>query len=194
MGTRHLICVVSDEEFKVTQYGQFDGDPENQGADIARFIHQHFRTDAWETFVKNVNACSYLTAETYQQCWVDAGANPGEPADAKTMDRFKVLFPQLARETGAKILSLILEEPQQLEDSLGFAGDGLFCMWSYVIDLDNSRLEVYAGLKDVEPQGRFASFESVHENYGPVTLVCASSFDELPDDFGEWVQRNLAAL
>ena len=30
MGTRHLICVVSDNQYRIAQYGQWDGYPEGQ--------------------------------------------------------------------------------------------------------------------------------------------------------------------
>lgn len=31
MGTRSLTCVVLDDQFKIAQYGQFDGYPSGQG-------------------------------------------------------------------------------------------------------------------------------------------------------------------
>ena len=40
MGTRHLICVVSDGDYKVAQYGQWDGYPSGQGAAILEFLHK----------------------------------------------------------------------------------------------------------------------------------------------------------
>ena len=34
MGTRHLICAISDDEYRIAQYGQWDEYPEGQGAAI----------------------------------------------------------------------------------------------------------------------------------------------------------------
>jgi hypothetical protein len=38
MGTRHLTMVVSNNETKVAQYGQWDGYPEGQGVTILTFL------------------------------------------------------------------------------------------------------------------------------------------------------------
>ena len=38
MGTRHLICAISDDEYRIAQYGQWDGYPEGQGAAILEFL------------------------------------------------------------------------------------------------------------------------------------------------------------
>ena len=47
MGTRHLICVVKDNEYKLAQYGQWDGYPEGQGVNILRFLRD-FDRDVFE--------------------------------------------------------------------------------------------------------------------------------------------------
>ena len=38
MGTRNLSCAYMDGEFKVAQYGQWDGYPEGQGLTILEFL------------------------------------------------------------------------------------------------------------------------------------------------------------
>lgn len=38
MGTRHLIAAVIDGEYKIAQYGQWDGDPEGQGLTVLDFL------------------------------------------------------------------------------------------------------------------------------------------------------------
>lgn len=40
MGTRHLIIVVSQQEVKVAQYGQWDGYPDGQGKRILTFLRK----------------------------------------------------------------------------------------------------------------------------------------------------------
>jgi len=39
MGTRNLTMVISDGKTKIAQYGQWDGYPSGQGADILAFLH-----------------------------------------------------------------------------------------------------------------------------------------------------------
>ena len=40
MGTRNLVCVVKGGEYKVAQYGQWDGYPTGQGETIVEFLLQ----------------------------------------------------------------------------------------------------------------------------------------------------------
>lgn len=42
MGTRHLICVQHNNEYKVAKYGQWDGYPSGQGAGILEFLKGSF--------------------------------------------------------------------------------------------------------------------------------------------------------
>lgn len=134
MGTRHLICVVSDGEYKLAQYGQWDGYPSGQGEAIVDFLLET-TPDDWKT-MKTHLAASRMMDE--------------DEAKAMGEDWGKVWIkkhPQMSRDSGAKTLKYILEtpEPYLAIDRLEFAGDSLFCEWAYVIDLDRSRLEVYKG-------------------------------------------------
>ena len=45
MGTRHLTCVVKDGDYKVAQYGQWDGYPSGQGIDILTFLREELNRD-----------------------------------------------------------------------------------------------------------------------------------------------------
>src|SRR4051812_12220434 len=38
MGTRHLTCVVQNGEYRVAQYGQWDGYPDGQGETVVAFL------------------------------------------------------------------------------------------------------------------------------------------------------------
>ena len=57
MGTRHLICVVKDGEFKVAQYGQWDGYFSGQGQNILNFL----RDDSFNLshFKEQLDKCYY---------------------------------------------------------------------------------------------------------------------------------------
>ena len=39
MGTRSLICVVKDKQYKLAQYNQWDGYPSGVGTEILDFLH-----------------------------------------------------------------------------------------------------------------------------------------------------------
>jgi hypothetical protein len=53
MGTRHLICVKHQDEYKLIQYGQWDGYLSGQGKDVYDFLQNEFER---ETFIKNLNS------------------------------------------------------------------------------------------------------------------------------------------
>lgn len=51
-------------------------------------------------------------------------------------------------------------------DSHEFLADSLFCEWAYIINLDTTRLEAYAGFnKNPSAKGRYAS-QSIEDNNG----------------------------
>lgn len=53
MGTRHLICIVQDNAFRLAQYGQWDGYFRGQGKEILSFLQQ-VDIDAFKAKVKNI--------------------------------------------------------------------------------------------------------------------------------------------
>ena len=133
MGTRHLICVFLDKKYKVAQYGQWDGYPQGQGVDILNFLHGLFANqDKVLEFTRKVEKISWLSNEERSATW-----------DKKRAQK----YPELSRDTGSKILSLIQDsaEPLKLRDRLDFSEDSLFCEWCYVIDFDKNTFEVYEG-------------------------------------------------
>lgn len=59
MGTRHLTCVVKNNEYKVAQYGQWDGYPSGQGVNILNFLKEMSQ----EKFLKGIDNCFEPTEE-----------------------------------------------------------------------------------------------------------------------------------
>jgi hypothetical protein len=169
MGTRHFIGAVLDGEFKIAQYGQWDGYPEGQGVDVLAFVAG---TDM-AAFKAKLAQCSWITKEQTEQV-------------NGTADWHKV-YPHLSRDAGADILTLVMgsEAGLFLADTRGFAGDSLFCEWGYVLDLDAEVLEVYRGFnKTPTPaDSRFPSGADWLEHtdgYEPVRLVKRFPFASLP--------------
>lgn len=170
MGTRHLIAVALDGKYKVAQYGQWDGYPSGQGKTILEFL----RKVDLNAFREKVARLRWLTK-----------------ADIAKVDKtpnWPTVYPHLSRDAGAKVLDLIMasEEPLRLQNSISFAGDGLFCEWAYVIDLDKGVLEVFSGFsKDRTPaESRFPSGADWlnKSDYAPVRLVTTFMLAGLPTD------------
>lgn len=169
MGTRHLIAAVIDGDFKLAQYGQWDGYPDGQGARVLDFV----RTSDMDAFKAKLRTCTWITKE--QTVVVIATPN------------WTKAFPHLSRDAGADVLTMILgsTEPLYLSDSRGFAGDSLFCEWAYVIDCDNDAIEVYRGFNSspTPADSRFPSGAEWLEkstDYQPVRLVKKFTFANLP--------------
>lgn len=179
MGTRHLVAVQIDGTYKIAQYGQWDGYPSGAGAIVLAFL----KTADLERFKRQVRRLSWISQEELERRWVQAGAKPGETfVSLAVAEAFKKRWPELSRDTGAKVLEIVYEaeQPLLLDDSIDFAKDGLFCEWAYVIDLDTNTFEVWEGFgKEPATEGRFPG--EVVDGYGPVFLRAKWSLDALPE-------------
>ena len=96
--------------------------------------------------------------------------------------------PEFSRDTGAKILDIVQGCPEgmELNDSISFAADGLFCEWIWVIDFDKRTYECYegGGSERLRPGERFYEFDSEDGDMGYHSphLVAAFPLDDLPDE------------
>lgn len=185
MGTRHLICVVKDGDYRVAQYGQWDGYPGGQGVDILNFLTKEMDREVFES---KLGLLSWATDAELHQQWEECGADGSDLVSVDIDGVHNTLYPENSRDTGAGILSIIqnLDRPSKLVNQLEFAGDSLFCEWAYVIDLDKNTLEVYEGfnkkrndilLKELE---RFSKFLKTEGEYDPVKLAKSFKLDNLP--------------
>ena len=148
MGTRHLICVVKNGEYKVAQYGQWDGQPSGQGSDILNFLKNEMNR---VKFKNQIEALSFISKEELEQMWIESGKDPNEKLiPMEISSKFKELYPENSKDTGSGILQLIQDSNRQLklDNSLNFANDSLSCRWGYVIDLDKNLFEVYEGANE----------------------------------------------
>lgn len=190
MGTRHLTFVINEGKTKVAQYGQWDGYPTGQGKTVLEFL-QDVDIKEFKEKLKNVR---FGTEDELQDRWVEAGASRGaEWIDLNVSKNMKDLYPELSRDTGATVLDIInkAERPILLNDSTGFAADGLFCEWDYVIDLDKNVLEVYKGFghEPLASTERFAylneSANKAHRDantqYAPISKLTEFYLDALPE-------------
>lgn len=60
MGTRSLICVFKDGEYKVAQYSQWDGYPEGHGIGVLKFLTKEMDRNLFET---KLNMVRYIVSK-----------------------------------------------------------------------------------------------------------------------------------
>jgi hypothetical protein len=177
MGTRNLTCVVLGGEFRVAQYGQFDGYPEGQGKTILEFLS----IVNLDEFKKKVALCRFGTDEEIEKAYApymtsEFGMNSDDSNRFYASD-----VGHLGRDHAGKILELIMDSENglMLQDAHTFASE-TSCNWAYVVDLDNERLEIYKQHYDkgIEAIGRFADLKD--GPYAPCSFIMAFSLRQLP--------------
>lgn len=177
MGTRHLTCVVLNGQYKVAQYGQWDGYPDGQGITALTFLRDKMDR---ATFEKKVAACSELSATEGRRI---------EDESRASGISWQRSHPELSRDTGADILELVQNSKNGLKLSLmpEFAADSLMCEWAWLVDLDANVFGAYEGFnkEPVSEDNRFASFQPHGNEYHQVKFVRSWPLDALPtnDEF-----------
>ena len=185
MGTRNLTIVYSNSEYKVAQYGQWDGYPEGLGVQLLRYL-KRIKIDELRSAV---NDCTYLSKEDFDE--INKKINKALNDNPKYS--WQKFYPELSRDTGGDILELIMfKNKTKLRNSLNFAADSLFCEWAYVIDLDKNAFEIYNGFNKttLDESERFYFLTPIAEKqyredpkeYYPVKYVTKYSLDNLPDE------------
>ena len=188
MGTRHLLAVQIDNEYKIAQYGQWDGYPDGQGASILEFLLGDYKK---QKFIDQLRKLSWITGEEHEARWAECGKKPdAEWVDMEISGKFTKKWPELGRDCGSGILRYIQEsdEPLKLKDNIDFAKDSLFCEWAYVVDIDKGTFEVFSGFntKPLDTSERFYTEEPPelsHDGgmeYYPVRLIKSYQLDKLP--------------
>ncbi len=172
MGTRNLTIVVSNGEYKLAQYAQWDGYPTGQGSEICDFIQNKMDK---AKFKKAIDSLKEIKPKELKALWVKFGAKEdSDLVSFEVADKFKAAMPEFSRDTGSKILGLIQDgKVKQVNNDLEFAGDSLFCEFAYVLDLDNDILEVYKGFNKtpLTKKDRFNFIRPKKDEYKPVKLV-----------------------
>ncbi len=163
MGTRNLTCVVLGGEYKVAQYGQWDGYPSGQGLTALNFL----RSTDLEAFKAKVQAARYLTDD--------------ECKDLESNRDWQTTHAHLSRNHGAAILEIIYKADAgiALGDHLSFAADGLMCEYAYVVDFDKSTFEVFEGFKKtaLQEDERFAGLPLPERSNGYAQVKLLHSFN-----------------
>lgn len=191
MGTRNLTCVFSKGEYKVAQYGQWDGYPEGQGATALEFLLGGGNIDALKA---KLPRCRFVDNEVDKEFIESYDRNApvwSSDPDNRTPEQKRWWSTYMTRDLGA----LILESISNSEDgeillggNVDFAGSSS-CEWAYVIDLDAEIFEIFKGFNEGPSVGRFSDFES-DSSYPPVSLVKSYDLNNLPsvDEFVSEIQ------
>jgi hypothetical protein len=187
MGTRHLTAVVLNGEYKIAQYGQWDGYPSGQGRTALAFLHSKKRR---EKLKKQLARCVFVTEEEMTEALAKLGLN--EWMTAEEANRFHAEFPFVNRDHGAYILDMVANttsNPIRLQNSISFAEDSLFCEWAYVVDFDKNTFEVYRGFNkspienEKERFAKMAKTKYDHAGeYYPIRLFKKYSLSKLPTE------------
>lgn len=182
MGTRNLTMVYLDGDYKVAQYGQWDGYPSGQGVTVLQFLRDKMVRPIFE---KKLRELSWISEDELRATWVGLGANPNESfVSFDIADKHTACYPQLSRDTGAGVLDLIYDslEPIKLSDERSFANDSLFCEWAYVIDLDKNMLEIYEGFNKtpLTPEDRFFDEHAEPKEVSGNTYYGIKKIGEIP--------------
>jgi hypothetical protein len=179
MGTRNLTLVLLNGEYKVAQYGQWDGYPSGQGLVVLNFLRT-MEIDKMRTALDHVK---FPTDEEAKQL-TDKVDTQGKIDGVDWLE----IYPQFSRDICAKILELVYtnkEEVLLLKNSLNFAADSLFCEWAYLVNLDNDTLEVYKGFNKsrLNEFDRFLFLEEkAEDDYHPIKIVKSYLLSALPTD------------
>lgn len=185
MGTRNLTMVFKDGEYKVAQYGQWDGYPGGQGLNALTFLRDELDRDK---FFAGLSRICEPTQELYDR--INAQIDRG--------GRVSDVCPSLSRDTCAKILGVIQDstEPVPLRLSVDYAGDSLSCEWIWLADFDRGTFEAYKGFnkEPLDPSERFANTpldpdghtfkdgDGGTYRYHQCKFVTSWPLDSLPDD------------
>ena len=184
MGTRNLTIVHKNGEYKVAQYGQWDGYPEGLGATLLNFL-KNVNMNSFRNAIDNV---SFYTQEELEE--ID------KQIDEIRKDipnyEWQRYYPHLSRDCGGDILNrIVFKGVDKVKNSINFAADSLFCEWAYVIDLDTNKFEVYKGFnkEELSSDERFYCMEEkcdkeniIQKNYHPIKFVKAYDLNNLPDE------------
>jgi hypothetical protein len=159
MGTRHFIGVVYKGEFKVAQYGQWDGYVSGQGKKIVQFLS----SADLNRFKLQIDKCRWITTAELNAKWAEFGvAENAEFVGCDISEKFGDVNPLLHRDCGANLFSLIEESDDNeilLQDASSVVHGDTWIEFAYVIDLDNEVLEVYSNRldKDAVDGNRFSA-------------------------------------
>lgn len=185
MGTRNLTMVYCDGQYRVAQYGQWDGYPSGQGLTALQFARDKMRESEFRSAVLN---STQISGEELKALWKEAGADNEGWVTMEVANKMRQLHPEFSRDTGADILEIVQSHPEgmKVDLDLAFAAESLFCEWAWLIDLDARTFEGYEGFnesRELTPEDRFYFLKDKEsDGYHGIQLAGKWHLDSLPTD------------
>tara|TARA_B100000745_G_C20033176_1_gene351828 strand:- start:28 stop:618 length:591 start_codon:yes stop_codon:yes gene_type:complete len=188
MGTRHLVAAIVDNEFRVAQYGQFDGYPTGQGQDLVDYLRKVDISELYER-VKQVRFANDEDIETVRELLNQFNKMLPDYEGYEELERKLEPF---APSCSSEIFEYLMDNPDclPLKDNSNFGKDSLFCEWAYIVNFDTNSLEVYKGfnMNPVPESNPFAkgfvphvpAYRAGEDPYHPVSLVAEYPLNDLP--------------
>ena len=170
IGTRGLMAIQCDGDYRVAQYIRCDAYPSGIGEQIIRFAKTHLSTpEGIADFREKVRACKFDKRAGLNDVKWDAS-----------------LLEDIAR--GKPCLS---------QNHIDLAYDSAVCEWAYVIDLDAATLECYRGMnfKPLEAGDRFfregdKGYKTISgSTYYPIKLIDLIHLEDIGQDTIEDIVR-----
>ena len=174
MGTRNSTMVISKDEVKIAQYGQWDGHPGGQGNTILKHLNNIIDSGKIDEFRKKVDNLSDYTKEELDK--IDE------------IDNWMSIYPELSRDTGSEIIKMVMDGCSKVSLYPEFVYDSVFCEWAYVVDLDKMVLEIYKGFNSdplYKDKDRFYQDGGNEKEYKPVKINAVFDLLDLPKFFYE---------
>ena len=190
MGTRNLTAVMIGGQYKIAQYGQWDGYPEGQGIRVLKFLQKKENRERLKDSLKRVR---FIEFGGRDKEWISAydKAAPewSREPDNRTEEQKAWFNNYISRDLGSDILYSIIKSDDKeiiIKNSISFAGDSLFCEYGYIIDFDSGKFEIYKGHnKEIIKKGRFVSGDCLLEKkggYEPIKISKGYDIDDLPSE------------
>ena len=187
MGTRGLILVKLNDEYKVAQYGQYDNYPKGEGWKVVRFL-KNYDLEIFKNKISNL--------EEWKQ---------DDVKEVYDKEYISIYYPELDSRTSSDILSLIYKDKvKKINKHLIFAKNSLFCEWAWCVNLDTKTLDCFKGfqVKPLDEEQPFYEYQlTMNENdkYYPIKLICSIPFDNLKefdtdDDFDYYITEKIEPI
>lgn len=138
MGTRNLTKVIDQEgNVRVAQYGQFDGYPAGQGANIVDFLSEYH---ALATINASLTKCKFISGDEVSAVYDAYNDDPKFDSIKDKPNGFRYAYPSLDRTIAGDILKVIAYSNNEvlLYDDSDFENDTLMCEGVFTIDYQTS--------------------------------------------------------
>ena len=190
MGTRNLSLCRHNGEYKIAQYGQWDGYPSGQGVTTLNFCKVYGNLTKLK---ENLSKIRFFTDEESKEIDEKLAKLPEEERDKLwnsglwCRDICAEIFEEVANieQTG---------KDTRLVNSIGFVKElcGFGCEWAYCINFDTNKLEVYKGYNTIPltHEDEFYSYgysytleySGKKTTYYPIRKIKEYDLNDLPDE------------